>query len=205
MLRALAAILSSGRAHASSPQMLPASVVEHVRKLYTDVNDAVRHGRARVTEFYTDADGYAEQRWTKAEAKEARETAKGSHFIATVYILENVVAKVVIRIDSPSGDWRNTVEYYFYADGRVAFRFESHFTYLGPDIDMKGRAASGPYLIERRRYCDSQGKVVRDTERAFVVSTHREVVATEVQHPDVDSYALVSDLPFARLLRRVPL
>ncbi len=201
-LLALLTVPISGRALASPPPAPHAKTVERIRKLYADVNEAIRADRARQSVFYTDGEGYAARQWKRVTTKEEREAANRSHFVATVHFLEGAVAKVTFRIGSPSGDWENTTEYYFYPDGRAAFRFESHFTHLGPDADVNGHPASGPYLIEKRRYFDPQAHVVYDLDRAIVVSTGRQVALSEVQHADVDTYASVSELPFCRQLRR---
>ena len=181
-------LLLCGAGHASSPSQVHA--VERIRL-----------GRAKASVFFTDGTGYSERRWKEAKSESARASAEHGYFLATVYSLHDAPAKAVFRIGSPSGDWQNTTEYYFYSNGTTAFRFERHVTYLGSADDENNGAQSGPYVVEKRTYFDDQGSMVRDGVRAFVESTKRDISPKHVQQIDIESYARVSDLPFARQIK----
>jgi hypothetical protein len=192
--------LLCGAARASSPS--PRSqAIERIRRLYSEVNESIRLGRAKESVFFTDGTSYSERRWKEATSDAARATSERSHFLATVYSVRGAPAKAVFRIRSPSGDWQNTTEYYFYSNGATAFRFERHFTYLGLEGDEDKGAQSGPYVVERRRYFDYEGRIVRDVVRASVESTKREVSPTIIQQIDTESYSRASDLPFAHQIK----
>jgi hypothetical protein len=197
MLRALlplavaVAIPSSCWAAGAAARDGDAAVVERVRALYASVNEAVGSGAARVSVFYTDGDGYEARRWTAATHRRRRDAAEQAPISATVYALAGAVRKVVVRIDSASGDWGNTTEYYFWPNGRTAFRFERHVTFLGVDP-----RAAGPYVIEKRRYMDEGGRVARELARAHSERTKQDVPLGSVQQIDPAGYSSVSELPF---------
>ncbi len=191
---AAGALASSARADGGTPKQIVASI----RKLYAETNEALRAGRSAELVFFTDADGFSGRRWKQASTTSERARAEEQDFLAKVSVVDGRTVKAVFRARSPSRDWENTTEYDFYPDGKTAFRFERHVTSLA----NLPETFTGPYVVEKRRYLDESGRVVRDVVRAFVESSGKGVPASDVQQIDTGSYESADALPFANQVRR---
>lgn len=81
-----------------------------------------------------------------------------------VYLERKAVSSAVLFETSPSGDWAQTTEYFFWRNGRTAF------------IYAELRTFSGGVIVERRYYYDPLGierralKTVRDLSTKKVVA-----------------------------------
>jgi hypothetical protein len=190
-------VAASGSSGPSVPRQGP--VVEEVRALFAAVNEAERSGEgtSRV-HLVTDGAGYEKKEWKRVPSAAA---TSQSLIKAEVLRIDRRVRKAVIYLSSPSGDWANTTEYFFYEGGGTAFRFETHVTYRGYDFEHDRDLPPGPYVIEQRDYFATNGDVVRSLTKAFRKVSLEAIRLADLQRIETPRYRAVKDLPFAALLQ----
>lgn len=185
-----------------TPLPLPSDEVSEIRALYNKINKAINEKKTAEILFYTTPDGYAEKRWIRVKSTDPAILFENSYFKAKMYLLHNKVVKAAITIVSQAGDWTNNQEYYFFENGRTAFLFESHLTYLGYNFDEDKNLPAGPYIIEKRIYFNKTGKEVRSVKKAFRASTKEEIPIKYLQQIELEIYPDVASLPFGEALTR---
>lgn len=174
--------------------------VEKIRTLYAKINQLIESGDTIKKDFLLSSKGWKKiNRVTNKLAAESGEMDLQEN--ASVYLYKNKVVKAVITIVTPSGDWVNTTNYYFYENGKTAFIFENHETFQGYDFDKDEELPPGPYVIEKRFYYSEQGKEIRQLKKAFIKSNKKEIPAKFLRQVDFERYPNVSSLPFSNLLQ----
>jgi hypothetical protein len=169
--------------------------VNPIRKLYGDVNTALERGGAKGERYCETEDG-----WKRSSARGAEDDPDCDP-LAMAFQLDGRIRKVAIERVAVSGDWTNRVEYYFYKDGKTAFRFERHLTFNGGAPDADESDPGGPYVVETRTYYDPSGEQVRELVRAFRKETGEDISPRYVQSPDQPRYKSVQELPFLKSAR----
>lgn len=199
------ALLASASAPAFA-QKAPRStdqVVEAVRTIYASTNEAVAQNRTRKVRVASslNADGRRTWKVIAPDAKVRRREGE-AHEEATVYLLDGRPVKVETKLDAPSGDWGQKVAYFFYPDGRTAFRFEEHVTFLYYDPEEPDFRPSGPFVRERRSYFDEGGRMIRDLLSVRKVpGVKRRLKPDALQHEETNWFVSVEQLPFKHLLK----
>lgn len=175
-----------------------ADEIKEIRSLYVNINKLIREGKTQEFLFYLTSSG-----WKKIEVikdlNSRNEVDLNEH--AKVYIYQNKLIKAVIIISTPSGDWQNTAEYYFYENGKTAFIFESHLTFHGYNFEKDENLPPGPYVIEKRIYFSKDGKKIRSLVKSFVKSTKEEVPIKFLRQIEFEIYPDIKSLPFRSLLK----
>lgn len=175
--------------------------IENIKSLYAQTNKAIEEGKTKQVFCYNANSGWKTTTNPKTigfkDVGDDR-TLEQAH----VYLHHGRVLKAVMFIDTPSGDWANKREYYFYDTGKTAFLFETHFTFLGHDYETQKSLPKGPYIIERRVYFGSNGKEIRRLEKAFTSKLKESVPVRFLQQVDPEIYMDVNRLPFFSLLRQ---
>lgn len=172
-----------------------ANEVAAIRALYAAANKTIDESKTQEVLYYTAKDG-----WKKAvNPKVSRfdDVDRESLFEkAYVYVQQGRVIKSVMVTVTPSGDWQNSREYYFYDNGKTAFVFEKHLTFLGYDYDTKKPLPNGPFIIEKRIYFDANGKEIRRLEKASASKSRQEVAIQYLKQADLDLYKDIASFPF---------
>jgi len=177
-----------------------ADEIENIKSLYTQTNKAIYEGNSKETLFYNAKTGW--KMASSSKATKFSDVAEDSMLEQIrVYIHQKHVIKATVFIDTPSGDWANKREYYFYGSGKTAFLFETHFTFLGSNYETQKPLPQGPYIIERRIYFDVAGKEIRKVEKAFTSKAKQPVPVRFLQQVDPVIYTDVNHLPITSLLR----
>lgn len=190
--------------HLLAPPILAAATVnesKNIKSLYVQTNKIIEEGKIKKFFYYN-----TNSNWRTAINPKTigfKDVGEDSMLEqAHVYLHQDRALKVTMLIDTPSGDWANKREYYFYDSGKIAFLFESHFTFLGHNFETQKPLPKGPYIIERRVYFDTSGKEIRRLEKAFVSKSKEAVPVHFLQQIDSEIYTDVNRLPFFNLLRQ---
>jgi hypothetical protein len=174
-----------------------ANEIENIKSLYARTNKTIEDSKTKLIFYYNTNSGWKTTNNPKAIGfKDVGEDRMLEQ--AHIYSYNDRVLKAVMFIDTPSGDWANKREYYFYDTGKTAFLLETHFTFLGHDYETQKPLPKGPYIIERRVYFGSSGKEIRRLERALTSKSKEPVPIRFLQQIDPDIYTDVSRLPSAR-------
>lgn len=206
--------LAFASAFADAPEDERAAV-ERVRALYAQVNTVVESGRAQASFLAADMDHYDEGPWRVVKSEAACWKVPddpGDNYerypvgCATVWRLDGRVVRTRVETTSPSGDWVTHVEYTFWPDGRVAFRFEEYRAAVcvltGEGEDAARFDGCGE---DRREYRDERGRVVRTLHQRWAEQGKRRLPApTGLSFPhdnEEPHHARLSDLPFAAQLK----
>lgn len=183
----------------SPPVFATAKEITAIRVLYAAANRAIDEGKTQEVLLYTTKDGW--QKATNPKISRFDNIDRESLFErAYVYTQQGRVIKTIMMTETPSGDWQNSREYFFYDNGKTAFIFEKHLTFLGYDYDTQKPLPKGPYVIEKRIYFDANGKEIRRLEKAFVSKSNRVVRIQYLQQADIDFYQDTASFPFHELL-----
>lgn len=175
--------------------------IENIKSLYAQTNKTIEEGKTKQVYCYNTNSGW--KTTTNPEAIGFKDV--GDHNLleqAHIFLQHGHILKVVMFIDTPSGDWANKHEYYFFDTGKIAFSFETHFTFLGYDFETQKPLPKGPYIIERRVYFGSNGEEIRRLEKAFTSKSKKSVPVRFLQQVDSVSYIDVNHLPFFSLLNQ---
>ena len=183
----------------ASPTLLAttANEIEDIKSLYARTNKTIEDRKIKPIFYYNTNSGWE----TTTNPKEIGFKDVGEDRMleqAHIYLHKDHVLKAVMFIDTPSGDWANKREYYFYDTGKTAFLLETHFTFLGHDYETQKPLPKGPYIIERRVYFGSSGKEIRRLEKAFTSKSKESVPVRFLQQIDPEIYTDVNRLPSAR-------
>jgi hypothetical protein len=160
----------------------------------------VDKNKAEVVTLYSEAgkDGYEIRGWHLAGD---RQPYQRGAYEARVFIVDRNVVKTRVVIQSLSGDWANVMEYYYYADGKLAFLFEGNTTYNGYVVKNNEKVEpNGPFVVEKRSYFSQDGKRVRFLQKAYLKESGEAVPVTQIQDIDEEKYGAVCTLPFIRLI-----
>lgn len=178
--------------------------IEQIRAVCHRINKTIEMNKAKEILFYTDGDGYVENKWNKVKNVEERLLFDKSFFRAKVYLYSGKIVKSIIVIDSQVGDWTNIKEYYFYENGSIAFVFERHVTSQAHNTETGEELPQGPYILEKRTYFDEKGRKIKSIEKAVISSTNREIPVKFVRQIDLgdDLYLNSSLLPFSKMLEK---
>jgi hypothetical protein len=176
-----------------------ADEIEDIKSLYAQTNKEINEGNSKETLFYNAKTG-----WKMASSPKATKFSDIPEDSMLeqirVYSHQKHVIKATVFIDTPSGDWANKREYYFYGTGKTAFLFETHFTFLGSDYETQKPLPKGPYIIERRIYFNSNGHEIRRLEKAFTSKTKQPVPVRFLHQIDPVIYTDVNRIPVIDLL-----
>lgn len=176
--------------------------IKEIKSLYTRINRIIKEGKVQIILLYADSDGYDIKKWNKLQNLDEKcLIKKQSIYKAWVYLYQNNIVKTIIHIDSISKDWNNTTEYYYYDNGKVAFIFRHHFTFLANLTDEKGMDIEGPFIVEERVYFNRKGERIRFLKKAFIKHNKKEVPEEEVQQINPEFYLNVDSLPFINLIK----
>ena len=172
--------------------------IENIKSLYAQTNKAIEEGETKQLFYYNTSGGWK----TTTDLKTIGFKDVGDDRLleqAHIFLHHDHVLKALMYIDTPSGDWANKREYYFFDSGKTAFLFETHFTFLGHDFETQKPLPKGPYIVERRIYFDSNGKEIRRLEKAFTSKSKKSVPVRFLQQIDSVYYADVNHLPIYSL------
>lgn len=173
--------------------------IEYIRKIYSDTNDIIKSRKVKEVSYYLSDKGWEVR--TK-EGDSGNNDAVDLQEEAKSYQYGNSVIKAVLNTASPSGDWRSTVEYYFYDNARTAFIFQTFETFSGYNVDEDKELPEGPYIIENRIYLNKEGRVIKQLKKAFIASSKKDIPIKYLRQVDLDIvYKGVADLPFGSLLK----
>jgi hypothetical protein len=177
-----------------------ADEIEIIRDIYSSTNDIVNANKAKTLWFYT-----AEKGWIRAKDEEETDVDEIHDIFETaaVYYYDGRIIKTVITILTPSGDWVGHQEYYFYKDDNTAFIFEELRTFQGYNFDKYEDLPPGPYVIEKRIYFSKKNQIIRSLEKAFVLSSKKDVPIKYLRQLDFDLYKSVQSLPFSDIINEV--
>lgn len=122
---------------------------------------------------------------------------------AWIYHDKGQLMLAAFTFSSPSGDWVNNVDYYFYLNGKIA-KNRSELRRFGA-LDPKDRKAPS-FLVEvvRSRYYDKSGKVIgADKPLVYrVKDKEKELIeAAEFAEGAWPQFHSAQDLPMAALLK----
>jgi hypothetical protein len=182
LLAIACAVLAAG---ATSVRAAEDPAIEAIRELYRTSNEAAALGAALIAFYET------EKGWKQAADPNAKSWDDGNengYEVGRIYSRNGKPVKVVAEFHTPSGDWRDSVEYYFYEDGKVAFAFEKETTYNGvSDTEPK------PFVIEIRKYYDRSGKLIRKLFKVYTEKTGK-VLDREDLGLQVHNFSDVTDI-----------
>lgn len=175
--------------------------IQEIKALYAETNELIKNNKTDQFLLYATSDDYSVKKWNKLPSSNEKDLVKQkSTYKAWVYLFSGKIIKVTMFIDSLSGDWEHTTEHYFYSNGKIAFIFDKHFTFLANLTNEKGEDIKGPFIVEKRVYYNHFGKQIKSLEKAFILATGKEVLVDAVQQIEPDFYYDVKSLPFVKLI-----
>lgn len=134
---------------------------------------------------YTDSD---EPKWKTYPTTEAADE-EDLYTIAYVWKSKGRVVAINLTYSSPSGDWAQYVSYTFYRNGQVA------------KVDRELRTFMDDMILNRIKYFDESGKIVKETTEFFDLASKEPIPAKkDFMDIDVDIYESLDKFPFASLL-----
>lgn len=171
--------------------------INNIRHIYKQVNQSIESGDVNIINIYTSDDEYPRNKWHIAKSN-TDELFTESPITASIYIQKRKIIKIVFTFVSMVGDWVYTSEHYI-NDGKVVFIFEETSTFQG--YDPNDESLTGPCIVEKRRYYNSQGKEIRYLEKTFDKESKREVKSEYVRSMNFKIYKTVEELPFLELIK----
>ena len=105
-----------------------------------------------------------------------------------VWTREGKVVLAFFGFTSDSGDWYHFIKYYYRPDGTLA------------KIQARLNTFYGNVSVLRDRYYDTNGKLLKSTQRYLDMQTQKPVKKADFHDNPIPMYARVSALPFRKLL-----
>jgi hypothetical protein len=98
---------------------------------------------------------------------------------------------------SPSGDWEDVAEHYYWPTGELFFVYWKLNTFVSLDSQ---KCEEQPLTIERRLYFNRDGRVIKFAESIYKMNTKEKVVNHNYMPHDVNYWRVIRALPFYNLL-----
>lgn len=115
-----------------------------------------------------------------------------------VLIYKNKIIQLTEYLEG--ADAVNRAESYFYDSGKLAFHFESFLAFNGFNVD-KQVVVEGTHIIEKRRYFNNDGKMVKSLSKAYNLKTKKPVKEEWFKsvYPS-EVFKTIKSLPFYNML-----
>lgn len=189
------AVLSLAFATASFAQTAEITQID----AYAKTIDAVTRKRTAPKLVFADVSDYetnenpAWRQFASEKALEKHRKGTEAYAIAHAWRKGGKLVASNFTLFSPSGDWVKYVHHYFREDGSLA-RVESDY-----------RTFNGDFKVIRRRYFDSDGKLITESAKFLDLETGKPKDASSGVMGDdaneVDYYKTTNRLPYAHLLK----
>ena len=99
---------------------------------------------------------------------------------------------------SPSGDWVDTAEHYYWPTGELFFVYWRLNTFHSLDSTL---TKTRPITIERRLYFNRKGEMIKFLESIYEINTKIKVTDPNYMPHDVTYWKNIKELPFYNLLK----
>lgn len=139
--------------------------------------------------------------WKRVKDADSKQKFNQSLIKNEVFIHNKKVIKIVEIIESKSGDWENLREFYFRKNGKVAFVFQKIVTFQAYDYIHQETLPPGPYILEKRKYYDLNGKEIKALLKAYISTTKNQISPDFVHEIDLDEYKSIQEFPSLQLFR----
>lgn len=193
-------VLAVSVSHRASGQNIRAAEAKRIDAYCRSIDSFTKKRKGPELVFADTSDQTdSKEKWRKFASEKALEKFREqseTYTVAYVWRKNGRVAVTNFTLFSGSGDWAKYVYSYFRADGSLA-RVESEL-----------RTFYGDYIVIRRRYFDSAGRLVRKTDRYLDLQSKKpkkpdpEYIDANAGLDKGDYYMKTSKLPFARLIRK---
>ena len=170
--------------------------VNSIKNIYKATNQVISLNKCKVV-YLTKADSL----WEICDSIKKDSVERTSIFeTASVFINSKRILKIILTLETPSGDWRTSIEYYFYPKGSTAFIFQKLETYQAYDVERD--LPSGPYILEKRIYFDEQANIIKKLQKAYVASTKETIRIGAVHDIEPELYKNIESFPFFPTLEK---
>ncbi len=99
---------------------------------------------------------------------------------------------------SPSGDWEDVAEHYYWPSGELFFVYWKLNTFVSLDSQ---KCEEQPLTIERRLYFNKAGEIIKSSESIYEMNTKKKIVNPNYMPHAVNYWSVIRALPFYNLLK----
>jgi len=189
------AVLTLAQTNASTDKQIRDTEIARIKAYCQELDDYAKRNPKFVRLFADVSSGMKgeKSRWREFNPKSVRNmnyigSLMGS---AIAWSKDGAVALVSCAFQSPSGDWRHLVSYYFREDGSLA------------KIHARLNTFYGDMTVFREQFYDQKGRLLSSSKQFLDLETQKEKKpGTEFEDETIPLYRTVKALPFYTLLSK---